>query len=180
MRPLRFDHDSNHPFCMLSKNIPPGAFMIRKHPPGKFIRPRAYTRDAPSPGIASLRHLIKHFRPRQSSTFPSFFRPRASWGNPPNPWPKKQLLTMALTVNPFLNSIATKGRKANKRPESPAPPKPSRATDNSPLDLSVGRVQQPQQPPFRSIKAGISRNGLQSFLGIHWHPGTEPVVSATR
>ena len=28
--------------------------MIRKRPDGKFIRPRAYTRSAPSPGIASL------------------------------------------------------------------------------------------------------------------------------
>jgi hypothetical protein len=26
---------------MLSKNIPPGAFVIGKHPDGKFIRPRA-------------------------------------------------------------------------------------------------------------------------------------------
>jgi hypothetical protein len=65
---------------MLSKNIPPGAFVIRKHPDGKFIRPRAYTRDAPFPGIASLRSQIKHFRPGQSSTFLSFFRPLASLG----------------------------------------------------------------------------------------------------
>jgi AraC-like DNA-binding protein len=39
---------------MLSKNIPPGAFVIRKRPDDKFIRPRGYTRDAPSPGTASL------------------------------------------------------------------------------------------------------------------------------
>jgi hypothetical protein len=54
MRPNRFDHHSNHPFCMLSKNILPGAFMIRKHPDGKFIRPRAITRGAPSPGLPPL------------------------------------------------------------------------------------------------------------------------------
>jgi hypothetical protein len=39
---------------------------------------------------------------------------------------------------PLLDSIATKGHKANKRLESPAPPKPGRATDYSPPDLSVG------------------------------------------
>jgi hypothetical protein len=36
---------------MLSKNIPPGTFVIRKHPDGKFIRPRAYTRNAPFLGL---------------------------------------------------------------------------------------------------------------------------------
>jgi hypothetical protein len=36
---------------MLSKSIPPGAFVIQKHPDGKFIRPRAYTRSAPFPGL---------------------------------------------------------------------------------------------------------------------------------
>ena len=29
------------------------------------------------------------------------------------------------------------------------------------------------------IKAGISRNEPQAFVGIHWHNETEPVVSAT-
>jgi hypothetical protein len=102
---------------MLSKNIPPGAFVIRKHPDGKFIRPRANTRDAPSPGIASLssstliielqtssvKYVFGHFLPARDGQFSKNGSQREEALHLINPY--SQLVLLVLNINPTENTI---------------------------------------------------------------------------